>query len=224
MSNGFEYKTGDMIVRDKAFYEPNHMMIVYDVRPSMNEFVVSHLTYGGLQLYTFHREQSSVYPSKAGANQKVIRWKGSKHVIQLVLQILNRLHDDAYQIDFSRWETVKSLFYSCKNQKPDRLHDRFTFKTLFDNSQLFCSSYVSLVWKYALEEAGVPDEAFPMNVFYCHPDEIFTILKDIPKYWETFYVKTSKKGRVRELEFGKSRHRKSRRKRSVRKSKNNKIK
>ena len=36
----FKYKPGDIIIRDKQFYEPNHMMIVYEVR-SPREFVVS---------------------------------------------------------------------------------------------------------------------------------------------------------------------------------------
>lgn len=217
----FKYKPGDIIIRDKQFYEPNHMMIVYEVR-SPREFVVSHLTYGGLQLYTFHREKSTIFPTKEGANQKVIRWKGNPNVIDKVIQIIRYLHNRYYNIEFSRWESILGFLKTCQNDHPERLHDK-SFNRIFQDVNLFCSSYVGLVWKWALETfPEIPDRAFPMTPYNCLPDEMYKILDHIPDYWKVFYVKTSKKGRVRELEFGKKSVKKSKNKsknKSVKKSK-----
>lgn len=189
----FEYKPGDIIIRDRKFYEANHMMVVLDVRP--NELVVSHLTFGGLQLYTFHRETSVMYPTKENANQKVLRWTGDPRATKEVVDLLERLHNENVQIEYSGWEAVKNLWTPCYSEHPTPIFQDDMHK-VFENGQMYCSSYVTMVWKYVLEKLGVPNEVFPLNPSECFPEQVYDILSHIPEYWEVFFVQTRKQGHM----------------------------
>lgn len=187
----FVYKPGDIIIRNKKFYEPRHMMIVVQVRPKLHEMIVSHLTYGGLQLFTFHREDASL---SLDPNQKVIRWKGSKKVIKRLLSFISELHEN-YRIEYSRLATIKSLVKKCYNPHPKKVNIKE-----FEHAELYCSTYITLVWKYILDEFNIDDSAFPLNPYDCYSEELFDVLSNIPTYWDVFYLKTSKLGRVGPIE------------------------
>ena len=185
----FDYKVGDIIIKHKKFYEPRHMMIVIDVRPKKQEVVVSHLTYGGLQLYTFHKNKSAIV--KDDPNQKVIRWKGSKKIIKRLLDVIKKLHTFEHKIEYNRAATVSSFFTPCYTRDNIKINNG-NLEKLFIESELFCSNYVTLVWKYVLEEFNLDDISFPMNPFSCYPEQVYDVLSTIPTYWDIFLLKTSR--------------------------------
>ena len=143
----FVYKVGDIIIKHNRFYEARHMMIVIDVRPKKQEVVVSHLTYGGLQLYTFHKHKSVIV--KDDPNQKVIRWKGPKKIIKRLLDVIKKLHTFDHKIEYSHVATLSSFFRPCYTRDNIKINNG-DLEKLFAESKLFCSNYVTLVWKYVL--------------------------------------------------------------------------
>lgn len=119
------------------------------------------------------------------------------------MEVIKHLHTFDYKIDYNRVATISSFFTPCYNIDKIKIHTE-DIEKLFTDAKLFCSNYITLLWKYVLEEFNLDDQSFPLHPYACYPEQVHDVLSRIPTYWDIFLLKSSKIGRTYRLKKSKT--------------------